>query len=174
MTYDAARSPFGCRPETFAAAGGALRPRASLSACQRCQRPLAAKGTPYDELVPQSQKDPLTLLRTRQLGKRRRDKRAFSVPPGRRLAGCAKSRKGSSDVIGTVPKAPKDPLPLLAPCQLGKRRRDKRGFLVPAGRRLAGCAKNVEGSFWLCGTAPDAASGGNTTHPARGARQKPR
>mgnify|MGYP003591662634 CR=1 FL=1 len=66
-----------------------------------------------------------------QLGKRRRDKRGLSVPAGRGLAACAKRRKGSSDVIGTVPKAPKDPLPLMAPAQLGKRRRDKRAYRYP-------------------------------------------
>ena len=55
--------------------------------------------------VPIAEKDPLPLLRTAQLGKRRPDEKGLSVPPGRRLAGCANSRKGSSDVIGTAPNA---------------------------------------------------------------------
>ena len=122
MTYDAARSPFGCRPETFAAAGGKGWPSLPLSACQRCQRPLAAKGTPYDEIASEFGQDPMTLL---------------------------------------------------APCQLGKRRRDEKGLSAPAGRGLVACANKPEGSFDVIGTRSDVTSGGIITHPARGARQNP-
>ena len=129
----------------------------TASTGQTSPRQKAVVGTPQvdgSRAVPKAEKDPLTLLAPLQLGKRRPDKRALSVPPGRRAAGCAKSRKGSFDVIGTVPKAPKDPLTLLAPLQLGKRRRDKRGLSVPPGRRLAGCAKSRKGSFDVRGAAP--------------------
>ena len=104
--------------------------------------------------VPKAPKDPLTLLAPAQQGKRRRDKRALSVPPGRRLAGRTTKPKGSFAVIGTVPKAPKDPLTLLAPCQLGKRRRDKRALSVPPGRGLAGHTNKPKRSSDVRGEAP--------------------
>ena len=101
-----------------------------------------------------SQKDPFRLLAPCQLGKRRRDKGALLAPPGRELAACANEPEGSFDLIGTVPISPKDPFRLLAPCQLGKRRRDKGALLAPAGREFAACANEPEGSFDLIGTVP--------------------
>ena len=98
-----------------------------------------------------SQKDPFRLLAPCQLGKRRRDKGALLAPPGRELAACANEPEGSFDLIGTVPISPKDPFRLLAPCQLGKRRRDKGALLAPAGREFAACANKPEGSFDVTG-----------------------
>ena len=54
--------------------------------------------------VPITAKDPLTLLRTAQLGKRGRDKSVLLVLPGRWLASCANKPIGSFAVIGTEPR----------------------------------------------------------------------
>ena len=78
-------------------------------ACQRCQRPLAAKGPPSDEPVPISQKDPSRLLVP-----------AASRPPAganngllsrRRLPSWqgANDVKGSFEAFGTAPITAKDP-----------------------------------------------------------------
>ena len=147
-----------------------------FSACQRCQRPLAAKGTPYDEAAPISPKDPLTLMVQRQLGKRRPDKSALLAPAGSGLVACTRSREGSfavwdcgnwANAAGTkgryrhpqvaglspAPEAGKDPSPLLVQRHQGKRRRDKRALSAPAGSGLVACTKKPEGSFDVNGAA---------------------
>ena len=56
--------------------------------------------------VPITAKDPLTLLRTPQLGNRGRDKSALLAPAARRLADCTNNVKGSFSVIGTAAPRP--------------------------------------------------------------------
>ena len=128
-----------------------------MPACQRCQRPLAAKGPPCDKPASNIGQDTSTFLVQRHQGKRRRDRRALSAPPGRRLVACTKSREGSFAVIGIVPKGPKDPLPFPVQRHQGKRRWDKRALSARPGRGLVACTKSREGSFAVYGAAPGTA-----------------